>query len=375
MISHRSFTRLLAVALLFAAAGCGAAIWGYLNRPEAFFTAWLTGFYYWVSIPLGALALLMIHDLAGGKWEVIARPPLEAATATMPLFILAFLPIIAGMNPLYAWSRPELFGEVANRWYLNAGFFGGRAAVYFLIWNFFALLQLWRPPGRGTARPSLQWVSAIGLILLGYSVTFASIDWLMSIERDWFSTVYGMMVGAGQFVLSLSVVLLAVTTAGAPRGISRDAFGRHLANLATILLAVDIFWAYTSYSQWLIIWEENLRTEIPWYVDRMRHGWEALLYTIAGTHFFIPFFLLVWTPTKRSPIVVGSVCGLLVIAHMLQISWLVLPHFHGSGFTWLHPLVALGIGGVWLCFFLWRLRYGRFWPERLAAPVEGTIHG
>lgn len=375
MIDGRNFRRLMAIAAICAALGAGAAIWGYLNRPEAFFTAWLSAFYYWISMPLGALALLMIHDLTGGKWEVIARPPLEAAVATMPLFILMFLPIIAGMDQLYSWSRPELFGQILNRWYLNPGFFGLRAAIYFVIWNIFAFLQLWRPHGNDTAPPSTQWISGIGLILLGYSVTFASIDWLMSTEPAWFSTIYGMVVGAGQFVVSLALMLLVICLAVRPLGAARDAFGNHLANLATILLAVDIFWAYTSYSQWLIIWEENLRSEIPWYVERMRGGWESLLYTIAGAHFFVPFFALVWTGAKRSRLVVGSVCCLLLVAHMLQVWWLVLPPFYHTGFTWLHPVVALGMGGAWTCLFLWRLRYGRVWPERLAAPLERMING
>src|SRR6185437_6007629 len=122
----------------------------------AFYTAWLSAFYYWLSMPLGALALLMIHDLTGGKWEAVARPPLEAVAATMPLFILAFLPIIAGLDGLYSWIRPELVGEIKNRWYLNPIFFGIRAGAYFVIWNVFTATQLWFPRRNGVAPPWAQ---------------------------------------------------------------------------------------------------------------------------------------------------------------------------------------------------------------------------
>jgi hypothetical protein len=367
-------SRLLLAACGFAALGIAAGLWGYLAWPEAFFTAWLCAFFYWLAMPVGALALLMIHNLTGGKWETVARPPLEAAAATMPLFILLFLPVVAGMGTLYSWSRPELAGTVKNGWYLNAGFFGLRAAVYFVIWNGLALLQLARLRGAAGAPPSAQWMSGIGLLLLGYSFTYAAIDWLMSTEPAWFSTVYPMMIGAGEFVASLSLVLLTVTLAARPRGLDAESFARQLASLATILLAVDIFWAYTCFSQWLIVWEENLRAEIPWYIERMRDGWESLLYTIAGAHFFVPFFALVWTPAKRSRALVGGVAALLLLAHLLQLWWLVLPPFHRTGFTWLDPFIALGIGGVWVCAFLWRLRYGRFWPQRLRTQ-EGLVDG
>lgn len=374
MIGERSFSRLLSAAAACAAVGAAAAIWAYLSRPEAFFAAWLGGFFYWLSMPLGALTLLLVHDLTGGKWQATARPALEAAAATMPLFILLFLPILAGMNELYSWSRPEMFERTLNRWYLNAGFFDGRALLYFVIWTLFAYLQLRRPRGGGPPPRSAQWTSGIGLMLLGYSVTFATIDWLMSTEPAWFSTIYAMMVGSGMFVTALSLVLLTMTLGGRPPALARETFGDHLATLVTILLAVDIFWAYTCFSQWLIIWEENLRSEIPWYVERLRDGWKSLLYTIAGAHFFVPFFALIWTPAKRRAALVGSVAALILIADLLQVWWLLLPSLH-IAFSWLDPVLALGIGGAWTCVFLWRLRYGPLWPERLAVPLPRRSNG
>jgi len=357
MIGDRAHRRLLWLGMVAALTGGGAAIWGCLNEPQAFYTAWLAGFYFWVSMPLGALALLLIWDLTGGAWEPFARLPLTAMAATMPLFVLLFLPIIAGMPALYAWTRPEVIPALHNRWYLNDDFFFIRAAVYFVAWNGFMAWRLLRPamPG-GAAPPGLEWVSAIGLIFMALTVTFAGIDWIMSTEPDWFSSIYGMVVGSSQFTAALSLALLLIVAGAPPRGPAREPFARALASLATLLLAVVIFWAYTSFCQWLIIWEENLRREIGWYLERWRGAWASVIYALAGAQFAVPFVALVWTPAKRSPLVVGAVALLLLVADLIQIWWLLLPPFRESGFSWLHPMVALGIGGLWLLLLSLLLR-------------------
>ena len=189
MMAQATATRLSRFGAAAALAGGAATLGGYFSEPRALFTAWLGAFYFWLSMPLGALALLLIWDLTGGGWEPVARLPLSAMAATMPLFILLFLPIIGGMSELYSWTRPATAAALRNGWYLNAAFFFLRAVLYFAIWNGFAAWRLMRPAvpiGR-------DWLSAIGLILMALSVTFASIDWIMSTEPDWFSSIYGMM--------------------------------------------------------------------------------------------------------------------------------------------------------------------------------------
>lgn len=352
---------------LAAALGGGAlAIWGYVSAPHAFFTAWLAAFYFWLSMPLGALALLLIWDLTGGRWEPIARLPLRAMAATMPLFVLLFLPLIAGLPELYSWTRPEVAASLHNHWYLNLEFFFIRAAAYFLIWNGFAAWRLRR--ARTAARA--QWVSAIGVILVGYTVAFASIDWLMSTEPDWFSSIYGMVVGSGQFIAALSFALVLISFGAPQRRTTDAAFAGALATLATILLALVIFWAYASFCQWLIMWEENLRTEIHWFIERWRQPWGAVIYALVGAHFVVPFLALVWTPTKRKPVVVGTVCLLLLLADVVHVWWLLLPGFRASGFSWLDPAVMIAIGGLWLLTVAAASRLaggqaGAEYPERL----------
>lgn len=354
MTRAETFRRARLVGLACILCGGIATVIGGVIAPAAFFPAWLAAFYYWLSVPLGALALLLIHNLTGGKWEAVARLPLEAGAATMPLFILAFLPILAGLSSLYSWVRP-LSTPLPNVWYLNLDFFGIRAAIYFLVWNLFVFWQLRRPAGAAKS----QALSGVGLILLGCSVTWAAIDWIMSIEPRWFSSVYGMMVGSDAFVLALAVILIAIIVLREP---GDAAFASHLANLATILLAVDIFWAYTAYSQWLIIWEENLKSEIPWYLLRLRPFWRDLVLAIIALNLAVPLFSLVWTPAKRRPGLVLTVCAVLLIGSMLQFWWLILPPFTSASLFWIAPAAMIALGGLWLWLFLWRLEHGRWLP-------------
>lgn len=356
----------LAAAAAFVAGGI-ATIAGALLDPQAFFPAWLAAFWYWLAFPLGALALLLIHNLTGGKWQAVARAPLEAAAATMPLFILAFLPILAGLHDLYSWMRP-LPEPLANRWYLNLDFFGLRAALYFLAWNFFAFWQL----RRADNAPRSQVLSALGLILLAISATWAAIDWIMSIEPDWFSSVYGMMTGSGAFVTALAFALVVIIAVPRPEGVTDEAFRNHLANLATILLAVDIFWAYTSFSQWLIIWEENLSSEIPWYIERLRPFWRSTVLVIIFLNLAVPLFSLVWTPAKRNPALLRNVSIVLLIGGMLQSWWLILPPFHARNLAWTAPAAMLALGGLWLWLFLWRLERRSWFAASGGVAVTGA---
>lgn len=352
--------------------GGGAAIWGYLHAPQTFFPAWLAGFYFWLSMPAGALGLLLIWDLTGGRWGPLARLPLTAMAATIPLFLLLYLPIIAGMSILYPWTHAPVAAKLHNGWYLNRAFFFLRAGLYFLVWVGFAAWRvLRRSAPDGGAPKGYQWLSGIGVLLMGYSLTYAGIDWVMSTEPDWFSSIYGMVVGSGQFIAAISCALVLLVIGARSAAVSPDApvravaaaqagpraagvlpredlFTPGLASLAAVLVAVVVFWAYTSFCQGLIIWEENLHAEIRWFIERWAQPWGDVIYVLAGAHFFVPFIILVWSPAKRNPRLVGAVCGLLLLAGLLQVWWLVLPGFGKSGLSWLDPAVMVCVGGLWL---------------------------
>ena len=364
---------LFAIGAIATLLGGAAAIWGYLYAPQLFFPAWLAGFYFWLSMPAGALGLLLIWDLTGGRWGPVARLPLTAMAATIPLFLLLYLPIIAGMSTLYPWTHAAVAAKLHNGWYLNREFFFVRAGLYFLVWIGFAAWRvLRRSAPDGGAPKGRQWLSGIGVLLMGYSLTYAGIDWLMSTEPDWFSSIYGMVVGSGQFIAAIScaLVLLVIGGRSTPQA-DEQAFTPGLASLAAVLVAVIVFWAYTSFCQWLVIWEENLHSEIHWFIERWGMPWGDVIYVLAAAHFFVPFIVLVWSPAKRKPALVGAVCGLLLLADLLQVWWLVLPGFRKSGFSWLDPAMMMCVGGLWLLTLARALRVLR---DRLPAEQREAAH-
>lgn len=371
MSDRRGMRQLLRIGVAAVLLGGAGTLWGYGHERQGFFAAWLAAFWFWLSMPLGALGLLLVWDLTGGSWQPLARVPLSAMAATAPLFVLLFLPLLAGMSALYPWWQPESAAPLHNHWYLNRDFFCWRAAGYFVIWNGLAAWRLRRARGGAHDR---EWLSGVGVLLLGYCMSFAGIDWILSTEPDWFSSIFGMIVAAGQFVAAIAgalVLILLVQRAGftdEPFPVAR------MASLAALLLAVVIFWGYTSFCQWLIVWEENLRREIPWYLERWRGPWRAVVYALAAAHFAVPFLALLWTPAKRKPLLVGAVCALLLLADIVHVWWLLLPGLRGIGFTWLDPAVMLAMGGLWLLALVAALRLGSA-PPGHRLPEQEALHG
>ncbi len=337
--------------------GC---IVGGIGDPAAFQRAWLCSFVFWLGLPLAGVTLILVHDLSGGDWMETARPALDAAIATMPVASLAGIPSFVGLSSLYVWTHPET--HLANAFYLNATDFFIRYAAYLIVWNLLAAFALWGPrEGKLPIVPSLSWISGIGLVVLAFSAAFASIDWILSLEPTFWSSAFTYLQLASWFNTGMAVVLLTAAVFGWPAAGRRD----HMADLARILLATTIFWAYIEFIQLLVIWEENLKTEIPWYLTRIRSVWHVAAYVSAGLGFFIPFFVLLWTPSKRSRAVVAAVCGLILISRVANTWLLIMPEFKQGTPFWLDVAALLALGGAIVLLFGLALRY----PRRLAPPA------
>lgn len=357
-MSRRPLLAAVAIALV---GGVVCAV-GALADPQAMLRGWLASFAFWIGLPLGAMMLLFAHDLTGGRWGSAAVPPLRAMVAMLPLMLLLLVPVLVLLPELYPWTRAAEAAHLKSRFYLNAPFFYGRAAVYAVVWLGLALAALLRS-GR-TRNP----LAAPGLILLGLTVTFASFDWFMSIEPDWGSSIYGMMIVAGQLLGALALATLATVLGG-----GTDAGQRH--DLGSLLTAAILLWFYLSFMQFLIVWQENLPSEIAWYVPRLSGGWGWVAALGALAQGALPFATLIWWPVKRSRGGLVSVCLLLLAAHMLECWWLILPGLAG-GFTWFAPAAALAMGGACMAMFLWQrsTRVGQATPAA-ALLAEGVRHG
>ena len=327
-----------------------------------FFRAYLIAYVFWIGIPLGCLGILMIHHLVGGTWGFVIQRCLEAAVRTFPIMFLLFLPLLFGLPDLFVWARPDVVAadpvlrEKAA--YLNVPFFFGRAVIYFAIWitvGFF--LSRWSQAQERSADPvfieRLQTLSGPGLVLYGLTVTFSAIDWLMALEPHWYSTIFGMIFMVSHGLIALTFVI------GAAYFLSRRETLRQivapwvLQDLGNLLLAFVMLWAYLSFSQFLLIWVENLQHEIPWYLHRLTGGWAAIGLALIVLQFALPFVLLLSRAVKRKPVALAAVASAVALMHFIELFWFVAPTFHPDGFRlhWMIIVAPFGIGGIWLWSF------------------------
>jgi len=345
--------------------GGGAAllcVLGALLTPEQFYPAYLVGYLYWWSITLGCLSIALLQRLTGGGWGMVLRRLLESATATLPLMALLFLPILLGMNELYVWSVPEvrevdhLIQRKAD--YLNVQGFQLRALIYFALWLLFGLLMN-RWSARETDHVHDTWrhrliaLGGPGLIVYVLTVTLASVDWVMSLEPHWFSSMYGVLHVGGNAVSGMSFVVLCA--------ILLQRFGpwkEHVTverwhDMGNLMLAFVMFWAYVNYMQFLIIWGANLPEETPWYVYRLAGGWQWVGLLLAVLHFILPFLLLLSRDMKRDPSGLQKVVCILLVMRLVDLIWLVMPSFTPAhlSFNWVVPVAPVAVGGLWLATF------------------------
>lgn len=340
---------------------------------EQFFYSYLMAYSFWLGIALGSLGIFMLHNLTGGAWGVVIRRLLESGMRTLPLMLIFFLPLLFGLENLYEWARPEAVAKDPvlqhKSAYLNVPFFLLRAALYFALWIGAAyFFTQWSRDHDRTANPRLierlRLLSGPGLALYVLTITFASIDWSMSLEPHWFSTIYGVHF-LGSHVLSAFAFMIFLA-GWLARG---EAFSNlfrpsHFHDLGNLLLAFVMLWAYFAFSQWLIIWSGNLPEEVTWYVRRTRGGWEWIALALIVFHFFLPFFLLLMRGIKRRVQALCALAAAIVVMRLLDVFWYTLPAFHPSALQihWMDIVAPIGLGGVWLAVFIWQLRLAPLIP-------------
>lgn len=352
------------------ALGAVGCMVGVIIDPASFCRAWLCSYLFWLGVPLAGVTLVLVHDLSGGAWMATARPALDAAILTMPLASLAGILAFLGLPSLYAWTHPA--PDLGNVFYLNPTAFFIRYAAYVVVWNLLAAFALWGPREGGLPiGPGLSWISGVGLVVLAFSAGFASIDWILSLEPKFWSAIFTYTQGASWFNTGMALVLLTVALFVWPAGERRQ----HMADLSQILLATTIFWAYVEFMQFLIIWEENLKTEIPWYLKRLDSVWQPAIYVSAALGFALPFFLLLWAPGKRNPAVVAIVCISILISRLANTWLLVMPEFTAPTPFWLDVAAILALGGAMVLLFAFGLRYVRRLAPSAAPIVTVADHG
>jgi hypothetical protein len=372
----------------------------------AVFRNYLVGFIFCTGLAVGSLAWLMLGHMTGGAWHLVIRRILEAAVGTFPLLALMFLPVVAslfyhphgeGQHSLYEWSDPAVVARdpiIEHKTaYLNWWFFIIRGVVYFAVW--FALayfLRKWSHEQDTSADPRLrrrmQEISGPGILIFGMTVTFAAVDWGMSLEPHWFSTIYGLIIMAGWGLSAMAFAIVVETALAQHEPMNHVYAPLHFHDHGKLLLAMVMLFAYFSFSQFLIIWAGNLPEETPFYIRRLQGGWQYVGLAVVLFHFALPFALLLSRSLKRRGRTLRNVALLMLFMRIVDLVFLIAPTVHVGGGAEFHTsdvfvhgvpmlLMALGLGGVWVWYFGGQLASRPLLPvgapglQEAVAAVEG----
>lgn len=344
---------------------------GFFVDRDQFFQSYLVGFLFVVCLMLGCLGLLMVHHLTGGAWGMVCRRVWEAATRTLPVIVLFFLPIAVMLPELYSWARPDAAADPVIQLktpYLNKPFFYARAALFFAIWGaLIFFLNRWSkvqddeaPLLPGPKDRRFRVLSGPGLVLFVLTVTFMSVDWVMSLDPHWYSTMFGVIFigGAGLSGIAFSILILSALLHTRPY--SEIVAPSQMHDLGKLMLAFVMLWAYFSFSQFLIIYSANLPEEIPFYLERFHGGWGALSLALALLHFVLPFTLLLSADIKRSRGKIVAVASLVLAARAIDLIWHIAPMFHHEStrfpIHWMDVAAIAALGGIWTFVFARQLK-------------------
>lgn len=378
------------------------AIAGTLADPAPFFRAYLAAYMFYLALGLGGMAILMLYHLTGGAWGYLIRRLLEAQMRTLPLLAVAFIPIPFGARYLYLWAQADVVAAVPKlqmqQAYLNVPMFAVRAAVYFTVWLVLAyFLSRWSWEEDHTGDSRYPWrneqLSGPGLVLYGITLHFAVIDWVLSLQPIFPSTIIGPLVAAGQFLSALAFALIVLGWLAPRPHVANVVSPKALNDLGNLLLTFLVVWSYMVWFQFMIVWIANLPEEVVWYLPRGRGGWLWVGWALLVLQFVLPFVLLLFRAVKQSAQRLARVAGLVLLMQLVYWCFEVLPLFPPGPLIshWIDLVLAIGMGGIWLAAFLFTWQR---WPvlplhdvnqrpaihlrqedEEEAARKEALLHG
>lgn len=365
--------------------GLVLAVIGAFFDPAQFWQSYLLAYVFWLQIPLGCLAVLMLHHLVGGHWGLVIRRFLETGAMTLPLLAVLFIPLIFGLNALYRWTDPQAVAQSEllqhKSIYLNIPFFLARAVLYFIIWLGLAYgLSRWSLAQDRSADPALagrmRRLSALGLILYALTATFAAYDWLMSLEPEWYSSIYGVLFIVGQVLAAFAFAIIMLRWGSNWPSLAESVSRLDFNDLGNFMLGFVMIWAYISFSQFLIIWSANIPEEAIWYFHRSQGGWQWVGLGLILFHFTLPFLLLLSRRAKRQAALMAALAVLLIGMRLVDLFWLIAPAFHPDGLRlhWLDGVMVIALGGLWLAVFAWQLAGKPLMPSHDPRFQEAFAH-
>ncbi len=390
------FAKLPMIGGVMAVVGLGATLASATgeNKARAMF-AYLWAFEATLALGLGALAWVLINHAVKAGWHVVLRRIAETVAMTLPVFALLFIPIaVVGFHDLYPWSSAEHLDEILHRktWFLSSGAFFFRAIIYFAVW--IALAYFLRstslkmddeadPEKRKAMMNRLIAISAPGILLYALTQSFQAIDWMMSLQPHWYSTIFGVYFFAVS-ILAFHAFLALVSMGLQKAGVLKTAITtEHFHDLGKYVYGYGVFWAYIAFSQFILIWYANIPEETEFYMVRVEGGWQYISYTLPVLHFFVPFFFLLSRHVKRSRLGLAIACVWMLVMHLVDLYWLILPNFgmHGGGHhephlavSYLDVTALIGMVGAFLAAFGFFLNKAKVVPVNDPRLADSLAH-
>jgi hypothetical protein len=342
--------------------GAIASVLGYFIDPDQFYFSYLASFTFYASIALGCLFFVMLHHITRSEYGVVLRRIPETYASFMYIFAILFIPILIGVETLYLWTDEELVATdklIAGKSpYLNIPFFIARNILYFTVWSYMGY-KLYKNSvemdksgdwGLDTAQRK---ISGPGIFIFGFTLAFASFDWMMSLDPPWFSTMFGVYYFAMTFQVFFAVVILTVLFLHKKGLLTKTIRIPHITDLSKLLFGFTVFYAYIAFSQFFLIYYANIPEETLWYYHRLEGSWEGFTYLLLIGRFVVPFFILLPAASKSNMKLVGIVSAWIVIVHFIELHWIVMPtlHHYGMQFSWIDIATLLGIGGLFMGMF------------------------
>ena len=355
--------------LIIGVVGLLLSIGGAILNLEQFWQSYLLAYLFWLEIALGCLGVVMLHHLVGGRWGFAIRRLMESGAMTLPAMAVLFIPLLLGLSTLYSWTDAEHVAQSEllqhKSAYLNIPFFLGRVILYFIVWLGIAyLLNRWSleqdRTGESNLTTRMRRLSGAGMILYIITATFASFDWMMSLEPEWFSSIYGILFIVGQALAALALAVIGLrffSRRSSTDEVAGSSWVNHFNDLGNFLLGFVMIWAYISFSQFLIIWSANLPEEAVWYYHRSQGGWQWVGIFLILFHFVLPFLLLLSRLVKRSIALLSILALLIFFIRWVDLFWLIVPAFYPNEIHlhWLDITTTIALGGGWIALFVRQL--------------------
>ncbi len=358
LLDDRLWARGRNVIAALAVAGVAASAAGWARDPGQFYASYLVAYVYFVMLALGGMFFVMLQHLTGSVWSVTMRRVMENVMSTMPMAAVLFIPVALGIPTLYEWSHPQFRSEdpvlAIKMTFFSPTFYTARMVFYFAVWIALAIILM----RNSEKREKAVWWSGPGLGALMITVTMASVDWLMSLEPHWYSTIFGVYIfsGAGlAFIAALIAILLLFRRAGV---LERSVTVEHYHDLGKWLFALTVFWAYIAFSQYLLIWYANLPEETIWFRHRQEGNWAWVSLLLLLGRFVVPFLLLLARAPKRNLTVLGVISAWMLAMHFIDLHWVVMPTIHRHGFHlhWIDLAAFVAVGSLFALVFWGRLK-------------------